>query len=202
MLKNRLQLLCFGMVMVFVTMLSGCGGSSGGAADLNTVSVTATSVSTNIDGDVASNVTPVDTNGDGIMDSLTYSIPARDTDTVTVKSIVNTSGGSTSSNIRVESVAVTYVRKSLTANSGATVPIIPVRVDPVGVIISAGGSADIPITVVTQEIKSFYADTLIASGDIYAYDVTLTFNITEVSTGKTGTVSTALVVRIANFADD
>lgn len=201
MLNSGRRMICLAVLMVFVALLSGCGGSSGGAADLNTVSVTATSASTNIDGDVASNVTPIDTNGDGIMDSNTYSIPPRDTDTVTIKSIVNTSNTSNSSSIRVESVVVTYVRKSLTANSGAAVPIIPTRVDLLGQVIPAGGSADIPVTVVTQEIKELYAPTLIASGDIYAYDVTLTFNIVEVSTGKTGTVNTSLVVRIANFAD-
>lgn len=201
MLKSRPRFVCLGILALSVAMLSGCGGSNGGAADLNTVSVTATSASTNIDGDVASSVTHVDTNGDGILDSYTYTIPPRDTDLVTIKSIINTSNSSNSSSIRVESVAVTYVRKSLTANSGATVPIIPTRVDPVGVVITAGGSADIPVTVVTQEIKSLYADTLIASGDIYAYDVTLTFNVVEVSTGKTGSINASLVVRIANFAD-
>lgn len=200
MLNNGWRVIYLGIAMLSVTMISSCGGSSGGAADLNTVSVTATSASTNIDGDVAK-VTLIDTNNDGIMDSYTYSIPPRDTDIVTIKSIINTTNSSNSSNIRVESVAVTYVRKSLTANSGATVPIIPTRVDPIGVIITAGGSADIPVTVVTQEIKDLYAPTLIASGDIYAYDVNLTFNVVEVSTGKTGTVNTSLVVRIANFAD-
>lgn len=200
MLNSKWRLIYLGIAMLSVTMICSCGGSSGGAADLNTVSVTATSASTNIDGDVAK-VTPIDTNGDGIMDSYTYSIPPRDTDTVNIKSIINTNNGSNSSSIRVESVAVTYVRKTLTANSGTTVPVIPTRVDPIGVIITAGGSADIPVTVVTQEIKDLYASTLIVSGDIYAYDVNLTFNIVEVSTGKTGTVNTSLVVRIANFAD-
>lgn len=201
MLNNGWRVICLGITMVSMVVIAGCGGSSGGATDLNTVSVTATSASTNIDGDVASNVTPVDTNGDGVLDSYTYSIPAADSVDVTVKSTVNTTGTS-SSNIRVESVAVTYVRKYTTAPSNTAVPVIATRVDSLGQIIAPGGSVTIPVRVVTQEMKIAYADALVTHfGDIYAYDVTLTFNITEVSTGKTGTVSTSLVVRLADFAD-
>lgn len=202
MLNSGWRMVCCGVAMVSMVIIAGCGGSSGGAADLNTVSVTATSASTNIDGDVASNVTQVDTNGDGVLDGYTYSIPAANSVDVAVKSTVNTTGTSVSSNIRVESVAVTYVRKYATAPSGTAVPIIATRVDSLGQIIVPGGSVTIPVRVVTQEMKIAYADALIQNfGDIYAYDVTLTFNVVEVSTGKTGTVSTSLVVRMANFAD-
>lgn len=199
MVKQLVRFLAYGALLGVMALMSSCGGSSGGSADFSTVTVTASAGAANVDGDVAENFRDIDTNGDGTNDTTVWDIPAADDVNVTVASTINTSSSGVASNVRVESVSVTFV--PLPSSSGAASPPMTIPVANVGVTIAPNNSAIIPVRVVTTEMKIQNNVALVNSGDVYAYNVTIRFNVVENSTGRSETIQTALVVRMANFAD-
>lgn len=71
-----------------------------------------------------------------------------------------------------------------------------------GATIAAGGTLSVPVEVATHNFKeSFWNSVLCQAKPVYSYNVTAAFDLIEVATGKAGTITAGMVVRIADFTD-
>lgn len=184
----------YGILLVAVTQLSACGGGSSATEYFKTVTVSVNA--TNIGAADVNKL--IDTNNDGIKDS--NSIPPADSTTVTISTAANTAYAATPSRIQLKSVNITFIPVSSVAPG-----VLPPAIDPINLVmsdvISPNTSLAKTIEVVTQAIKIRNSG-LIVSGDIYTYNVVLTFSAEEVETNTSGSFSTTITVNMADYADE
>lgn len=71
-----------------------------------------------------------------------------------------------------------------------------------GTQVPAGGSVTVPVEVATHNFKAYFWNTVLCqSAPVYSYNVLASFELIEVSTGKTGSITAGMVVRVADFTD-
>ncbi len=193
-------LLIVGLSISLLLLVSCGGGIGGGAADFNTVMVTASIGTNDIDSDIAAH-TAVATCGVVGSDSIT--IPAADSVDVVIQSSVY-SGKTTSipaSSVQIAGATVSYTPIS-DPNTGIVGPALGDRVYyPSGQIIAPGASVQVPIRVGFQEIKEFLFNSLVCSGPIYTYKATINVTVVEMNTNVSKNFSVSTIVRFADFSD-
>lgn len=117
----------------------------------------------------------------------------------------------TISNGTASSLAVQKVTLTFTPNDSIT-PILPelyaIQSTNISGTVIAGGTLSVPVEVATHNFKRYFwntadsADTVLCKDvPVYSYDVKVIFDLVEVSTGKTGTVTAGMIVRVADFID-
>lgn len=196
MYKKRIVFLSF----VSCLFLSSCGsdsGLSGGATELSTVYLTASTTTLDIDSDVAKLIKTDLACGPG-----NISIPPADSSSVVITSNIypKSSSGVPSSPVEIisETVKFTPVRNP---NTGIIGPSLGDEVHPLNVTIVPGGSVTVPIRVGLQETKEFLLGALACGGQIYLYHATIVLDAVEKFTNEHSTIVVSTNVRFADFAD-
>ncbi len=191
------------IVMFAAATLAGCGGggTDGGGAVYDTVTLKAEYAGGNpFDSDVAkhTDATPDNCGVPGV-DSVTI-LPDSADFTITSTAIPDLPTDFTASDVRLQSVTITYVPAS-TATPAS--PAIPAQNYALGNIIPAGGSATISLPVASQVMKSSPPLSNLVCGGLpgYSYYVTVTFNGVEVNTNKTHSFVTNFSINFADFID-
>lgn len=183
-----------------VASLASCGGggTAGGGAVFDTVTLTAeTTVGSPFDSDVAkhTDATP-DNCGVPGADTVTVSADSADF-TVTSTAVPNLPDGITASDVRLQSVTITYTSATIPPS-----PDIPAQNYALSNIITAGGSATIPVIIASQQMKSNPPlSDLICGGGMFSYYVTVRFNGVEVNTNKAQSFETNFSINFADFID-
>lgn len=162
----------------------GCGSPDG---SLTTSSVTAKVDTPILDADVAKWTDATACTGG--------SIPAADSVNVTVSSKAYSNTGSMGLAVRIDAATIIYTP----ANSAT--PAMASEYQILGMIIDNGGSATIPVRVVTQEQKIHLQTALACNTPIYNYYTKIIMDITEIGTGKKSTIDAAVQLRLADFID-
>jgi len=72
-----------------------------------------------------------------------------------------------------------------------------------GYIVPAGNTLPVPVEVAPHSLKNFLGASLVctASNSIYSYTVTIIFDAEEQVSGRSGTFTSGITVRFADFAD-
>ncbi len=189
------MLLGFGLVSI-----QSCGSEdTGGVSVFKTVTAIATvdSTSNPLLADIATwTGTPCATGS-------TYAV----TDKVVNFTIVSTKGssGGTASPLMLQRATIAFSPADTLTQTFAPLPPLysPAYQSLLGYTVPAGGSLVVPVEVVTHALKEFFGPTLVCTGNtsIYNYNVVITFDATEVTTGKNGQISAGMTVRFADFAD-
>lgn len=195
-MKALIKVFCSLLIFAFLTSCGG-GGDSGGAELLRTVQVLPPTLDRAfIDSDVA---TWTDVNGDGkvcdfINDRYTIN-PDTVQVTINVLPLPNLPTGLTASPVRVDSAEIIFTPAT------STTPQIPTQYRALGIVINPNSSSPFTLDVVPKDVKMALVDRLICSDTIYQYYVQIKFVVIEIDTGKSGTVQTALTVKLADFAE-
>lgn len=173
-------------------LASGCGEADG---TLNTSLIDAKSASLLIDSDIILWFQADGTTKAATCPGAVARTPAADETNVTITSTPYASTTGTALPVRVNSATIYY-----TPVDPATMPAIAPVSQILGQVVPAGGSMTLPIRVATQEQKDAFFSALACNGSIYNYYVTIVFSVTEIG-GKSSTISTALQLRFADYAD-
>lgn len=187
------------MLIFAVASLASCGGGTGGGgAVYDTVTLTAEYNGGNpFDSDVAKHTDATPGNcGVPDLDTVTF-LP--DTVDFTVRSteIPDLPVGITSSDVRIQSVTITYTSASSPAS-----PAIPVQNYALSNILTPGGSVTFPVTIASQIMKANPPlSGLICGGGPYVYYVTVKFNGIEVNTNNERSFETNFTMNFADFID-
>jgi hypothetical protein len=186
------------LATVMAFCISGCGSSNGGGtAFFNTVNVTANvdSTKTTLFSDLAK---WADKNA--ICDGVQSPTNISDQVNFTIKSTVSISSGQ-ASNIMLQKATVVFTPAD--TQSPALPALYATSYLPlVGQSVPAGGTLTVPVEVVSHNLKSYFYPTAVCRNvPVYMYNVQVVFDAIEANTGKSGTVSAAMVVKIADFAD-
>ncbi|MEI6208308.1 MAG: hypothetical protein WCP20_16125 [Desulfuromonadales bacterium] len=174
---------------------SGCGGGGGGSAELRTSYVTAASGTASLDADVISWVDASGAKATACAATSNASTPAADTVNVSVVSTTYSNTGSVGLPIRIESATISY------APANTATPPMASEFQTIGVIMTNGGTASVPVRVVSQEQKLRLQPKLACNATIYNYYTTITLNVTEIGTETKSTVTTSFQLRLADFVD-
>ena len=179
--------------------LTGCGSDvGGGAALLATSYITATPSSGIINSDVATWIN-YSSGAKSTQWTGWTTTPAADVVNLTVQSSAYTASSGSNSTaplpVRIASATVTFS----TADSASRA--IPTQYQSIGTNIPSAGSVVVPIEMVSQNLKQWLGTYLDNTSTYYRYNATITLNLIEIGTGKTGAVSTALRVNIADYID-
>jgi hypothetical protein len=179
---------------LYAVTIAGCGGDSGGGTAMLATSYISASVgSSSIDSDV---VAWVDATGAKTTACTGFtSTPAPNSVDVTVLSSAYASTGSSSLPVRIASSTVTFTPTSVAS------PAIQPLPQTIGTVLTTPGSVTIPVRIVTTEQKRAFMPALACSNIVYNYYVTITLQLEEIGTSKTGTVSTSLQLRLSDYID-
>lgn len=192
---KRKYLLYFAFLLL---PISGCGGgSTNGEAVFQTVTLDGTTADVSVDSDVAKHtLAATDPNFCSATDSITV---ADDVENVTVTSnlIPNLPSDVTASAVRLTQVTVSY------APADKISPPLDPQNYGLDIIVPAGGSQAIPVTLVRKSMKSSQPlVSLECSGTEFRYYVTFTFKATEVTSGVTETVpASTLNLNVSDYID-
>jgi len=198
-MKGRYYSLILALIFSAVSF-SGCGGggTGGGVAVYDTVTLTAEYTGGNpFESDVAkhTDATPENCGVTG-SDTVTFSADSANF-TVQSTAIPNLPDGITASDVRLKSVTITYASATDPAS-----PAIPAQNYALSNIITAGGSATIPVTIASQLMKSSPPlSGLICGGGPYIYYVTVRFDGVEVNTDNARSFETNFTINFADFID-
>jgi len=189
------------LILIFVAAtLSGCGGGTGGGgAVYDTVTLTAESSGASpFDSDVAKHTNATPDNCGQEADSVTI-FPDTVDFTISSTVIPDLPAEIIPSDVRLHSVTITYI--PATTSTPAT-PAIPSQNYALSNIITAGGSATIPVTIASQQMKSNPPlSSLVCGGGPYSYYVTVRFNGEEVTTEKARSFETNFSINFMDFVD-
>jgi hypothetical protein len=174
-----------------VTALTGCGNNkAAGTAELATQYVTATPTSSTIDSDVVSST------GTFAPDDVSYTLNS---------TLYNTPNTGSSSTITASDLVVSRV--TLTLNPANTdTPALPLLYQTQylggGQRIPAGGSAIVPVRLVSQTLKKFLFDGPFTTNPnaFLTYRATVSFEVLEVNTNRVSTITAPGFVQV-NIAD-
>lgn len=180
--------------LVFILVLLGCGEEMGGGVGVfDTVTVTASTATINLDSDVA---TWTDIDGDklpcGPKDTFVTSPDDVNLD-ITVKTKNNLPATIKASKIRIDKVTITYTP------ANTSTPSLQTQFATVGNIIDPDNTKTLSIRVASQELKLSLLPSLKCTATIFTYFVTLTFEGIEVDSNKSANMETSLNVRFADF---
>jgi len=191
--KNLRKLVC--SFLLSGLMLS-CGGG-GIEGQLSSVIVSASVVQSSVDADTAF---WVDTDGDKVCD--TYSIQPTTVDiVVSVEPLPNLPSSLTPSPVEIQRIDVVYSR------ADSISPSIPTEYRLVGMTLSPGSSATIPVEILSQSqkrnlINNYYLLRINPSLPIYRYYVNLRVRAREVYSGKTTTVERGFNMEVSDFVSE
>ena len=172
----------------------GCGGSGEGL--LATSSVTATTDTLVLDSDVVSWVDATGAKATACAVTSFYATPVADSVNVTIKSTAYpSSSSSTGLDLRIKSATISY------SPANINTPAMSPEYQTIGMTISAGGSATIPVRVATQEQKIRLQSVLACNNTIYKYYTKISFDVAEIGSGKNITVDSSMDLRFADFID-
>jgi hypothetical protein len=185
----------FVVCAILCSGLFACGTTDG---ELKTSTVTATVDTSLLDSDVISWVDAAGAKATACAATSSPAIPAADSVNVTVTSKPYANTGAITSPIRIESATISYIP----ANSST--PPMASEYQIIGTTIANGGSASIPVRVVTQEQKRLTLTVLsscLPAPPIYNYYTTITLNVLETGTDKKTTASASLQLRMHDYID-
>ena len=195
------------MVLLALPLFSCGGGTRGGGADYDTVTLAAAlGVGSPFDSDVANHTatslalhcgdTSIDPDTSEPWDTITFSSDDPNF-TITSTPIPGLPAGVFSSNVRLDSVNLTF------APIGAS-PAIPALDWALGKIIVPRTSVNIPIRIATAPMKSIPPLSDLICGAVagpYSYNVTVKFSGVEVNTGKARSFTTNFTIDFADWID-
>ena len=184
--------------ILLLSLVLSCGFLGCGSVDgsLNTSMVTANIDTLVMDSDVVSWVDATGTKATACAASSISATPAADSVNVTVVSKAYSNTGSTGLPIRVESATITYTP----ANSAT--PAMASEYQVIGMTVTNGSSASIPVRVATQEQKMRLLTALACNATIYNYYTKIILNISEIGSDKKSTVDASMQLRFADFVDN
>ncbi len=196
-----IQKLVYALLLVSaLCTISSCGSSNmGGGAAFNTVNA-AVSVDSTKNPLMADIAKWPSTAAASACDTTTSPTIVNDVVNFTITSTSSITNG-TPSDLSVQKVTLTFTpADSLTPTLPSLYAIQYSNVS--GYTIPAGGTLSVPVEVATHNFKAYFWDSVLCqSVPVYSYNVTAYFDLVEVSTGKTGTITAGMIVRVADFAD-
>jgi hypothetical protein len=190
----------FLLVLIFAAAsLASCGGGTGGGgAVYDTVTLTAEYTGGNpFDSDVAQHTDATASNcGVPDLDTVTF-LPDSVDFNIQSTEIPNLPEGITASDVRIQSVTITYTSASSPAS-----PAIPDQHYALSTILTPAGTATIPVTIASQTMKSNPPlSSLVCGGGPYSYYVTVRFKGIEVNTNNERSFETNFTINFADYVD-
>ncbi|MFA7402918.1 MAG: hypothetical protein WC007_02905 [Pelobacteraceae bacterium] len=186
------------LATVLVFCISGCGSSNGGGTTFyKTVNATVSvdSEKNPLFSDLAK-WADINTSCNGVQ------VPTNTSDLVnfTITTVKSISSG-TASNLMLQKATIVFTPADTLS------PALPAQyatsyIDLFGLSVPADGSVAVPVEVVTHNLKSYFYPTAVCRNvPVYSYNVQVSFDAIEAGTGKSGTITAGMTVRIADFAD-
>jgi len=171
-----------------------CGSTTNGDYDYVTATASVDSTKNPLLADLATwTGTPCTTGS-------TYTI-TNDVVNVTVASTVKQTNVGTSPLV-LQKATISYSPAD-TMSPALSPPYSPISQSLNGYTVPAGGTLSVPIEVAPHSLKDYFGSALVctANSPVYSYNVTIIFDAVEQLSGTSGSFSSGMIVRFADFAD-